>query len=227
MAEPIVKSKKMSPTGPVKEEEKAEAEVEAEPRPRREEENLGKASHKDNSDTHLIPFARQAKKPVEDKKFSHFVEVIQRMYVHIRMLDALQVTTYASYLKDIFNRKRPIPNMDRIMFVERCSSAILDGLPDKMGDPGVPTISCLIGTQKFDQALCDLRAGMSVMTKVIYDQLNHDFLVPTSMHLQLADPGENHEFLSTCALHDTRDGCLSSDTTHSWEAIPEYHRRHD
>jgi hypothetical protein len=26
------------------------------------------------------------------------------------------------------------------------------------------------------------------MIKVIYDQLNHDFLVPTSMHLQLVDP---------------------------------------
>jgi hypothetical protein len=31
-----------------------------------------------------------------------------------------------------------------------CSAAILDDLPDKMGDPGVPTISCLIGTQNFD-----------------------------------------------------------------------------
>jgi hypothetical protein len=48
-------------------------------------------------------------------------------------------------LKDILNQKRPIPEMDRLMFVERCSSAILDGLPNKMGDPGVPTISCLIG----------------------------------------------------------------------------------
>jgi hypothetical protein len=27
-----------------------------------------------------------------------------------------------------------------------CSAAILDDLPDKMGDPGVPTISCPIGT---------------------------------------------------------------------------------
>jgi hypothetical protein len=26
-----------------------------------------------------------------------------------------------------------------------------------------------------------------IMTKVIYDQLNHDSLVPTSLHLQLAD----------------------------------------
>jgi hypothetical protein len=28
---------------------------------------------------------------------------------------------------------------------------------------------------------------MSIMPKVIYDQMNHDSLVPTSMHLQLAD----------------------------------------
>jgi hypothetical protein len=89
LAEPNVKSKKMSPTDPVEEEEKAKAEVEAEPRSEKEEENLGKAWPKDISDTHLLP----------------------------------------------------------------CSAAILDDLTDKMGDPGVPTISCLIGTQKFEQAL--------------------------------------------------------------------------
>jgi hypothetical protein len=76
MAEPKVKSKKMSPTDLVKEEEKAEVEVEAEPRPRREEENLGKASPKDISDTHLLPLPHQAKNPMEDEKFSRFMEVI-------------------------------------------------------------------------------------------------------------------------------------------------------
>jgi hypothetical protein len=89
LAEPKAKSKKMSPTDPVKEEEKAEAEVEVELRSEEEEENLGKASHKDISDTHMLP----------------------------------------------------------------CNATILDDLLDKIGDPGVPTISCLIGTQKFDQAL--------------------------------------------------------------------------
>jgi hypothetical protein len=39
--------------------------------------------------------------------------------------------------------------MNRLVLAETCSAAILDGLPDKMGDPGVPTISCLIGAQKF------------------------------------------------------------------------------
>jgi hypothetical protein len=55
LAKPKVKSTKMNPTNPVEEEEKAEAEVEAEPRSQKEEENLGKASPKDISDTHLLP----------------------------------------------------------------------------------------------------------------------------------------------------------------------------
>jgi hypothetical protein len=152
-----------------------------------EEENLGKALPKDISDTHLLPFPRQMKKPTEDEKFSRFMEVIQRMYVHIPMIDAMQVLTYARYLKDILNQKWPIPETDRPVFAERCNAAILDGLLDKMGDPGVRTISCLIDTQKFDQPLCDLGASMSIMPKVINDKLNHDFLVPTSMHMQLAD----------------------------------------
>jgi hypothetical protein len=89
MAEPKAKSKKMSPTDPVEEEEKAEADVEAEPRPKKEEENLGKDSPKDISDTHLLPFPRQATKPMENEKFSRFVEVIWRMYIHILMRDAM------------------------------------------------------------------------------------------------------------------------------------------
>jgi hypothetical protein len=83
------KFKKMSPTDPVEEEEKVEPEVEAEPMSEKEEKNLGKASLKDISNTHLLP----------------------------------------------------------------CGATILDSFPDKLGDSGVPTIDCLIGTQKFDQAL--------------------------------------------------------------------------
>jgi hypothetical protein len=56
----------MGPTDPIEEEEEekaeAEAEVEAEPWPEKEEENLGKASPKDISDTHLLPFPRKQRK---------------------------------------------------------------------------------------------------------------------------------------------------------------------
>jgi hypothetical protein len=147
MAEPKAKSKNMSPTDPVKEEEKAEAKVEAELSPEKQEENLGKASPKDISGTHLLPFPRQAKKPVEDEKFSRFMNVIHRMYAHILMLDVMQVLTYVGYLKAILNQKRPIPETDRLVFAERCSATILDGLPDKMGDPGVPIKLSVIAEQ--------------------------------------------------------------------------------
>jgi hypothetical protein len=119
MVVPKAKSKKMSPNDLVEEEEKAEAEVEAEPSSKKEEQNLGKASPKDISDTHLLLFPHQAKKHVEDEKFSCFMEVIQRMYVHIPMLDAMQAPTYAMYLNNILSLKRPIPETDRLMFVER------------------------------------------------------------------------------------------------------------
>jgi hypothetical protein len=121
MAEPKAKSKKMSPTDSIEEEEKAEAEVEVELRPEKEEENLGKALPKDISDTHLLPFPHQAKKHVEDEKCNHFMEVMWRMYIHIPMLDAMQVLTYATYLKDILNQEQPIPEMDMLVFVERCN----------------------------------------------------------------------------------------------------------
>jgi hypothetical protein len=105
MAEPKAKSKKMGPTDPDEEEERAEAEVDVEPRHEKDEENLGKASSMDISDTHLLLFPHQAKRHVEDEKFSRFMKVIRRMYVHIPMLDAMQVPTYARYLKDILNQK--------------------------------------------------------------------------------------------------------------------------
>jgi hypothetical protein len=118
---------------------------------------------------HLLQFPCQVKKHVEDKKFSRFVDVIRRMYIHIPVLDAMQVPTYAKHLKDILNLKWPIPKTDKLLFAERCSATILDGLLDKMGDPGIPTISCLIGMHNFDQALCDLGVSESIMPKVIYD----------------------------------------------------------
>jgi hypothetical protein len=67
MVEPKEKPKKTSPT---------QSKRKRKLRPKKEEENLGKASPMDISDTHLLPFPRQAKKHVEDEKFSHFVEVI-------------------------------------------------------------------------------------------------------------------------------------------------------
>ncbi|XP_052166297.1 uncharacterized protein LOC127783068 [Oryza glaberrima] len=77
--------------------------------------------------------------------------------------------------------------MEMAKLMEECSNAILHRLPEKKKDPGCPTISCSIGTQHFDQALCDLEASVSVMPKDAFDKLNYTGLIPTPMRLQLAD----------------------------------------
>ncbi|KAJ1255266.1 hypothetical protein BS78_K270700 [Paspalum vaginatum] len=133
-------------------------------------------------DTTVLPFPSRNKKAATDEQYSKFVEIIKKLYVNISLLDAMQVPTYAKYLKDILNNKKPLPSTEIVHLTEECSVAIL-----KKKDPGSPTISCSIGTQHFDQALCDLGASVSVMLKVIFDKLNHDALAPTAMCLQLAD----------------------------------------
>jgi hypothetical protein len=81
---------------------------------------------------------------------------------------------------------------------------------------------------------------VSVILNVIYDQLNHDSLVPTSLQLQLADqsirrlvgiaediPMRIRNSFMPVDFGGTRNGCLSLDTSDSWEAILEYHQSHN
>jgi hypothetical protein len=146
------------------------------------EERLRKTTPQEYIDTTLLPFPRRIKKPTVDEQFRKFVEVIKKLNVNIPFLEAMQVPTYAKYLKDILNNKRPLPTTDMVKLTKECSSAIL-----KKKDPGCPTISCSIGSEHFENALCDLGASVSVMPKVVFDKLNYTYLSPTTMCLQLAD----------------------------------------
>ena len=94
---------------------------------------------------------------------------------------------YARYLKDILNNKRPLPSTEVIKLTEECSAAILNTSPVKKKDPRCPTIDCSIGSQNFENALCDFGASVNVMPKKVFDKLNYSTLTPTSMCLQLAD----------------------------------------
>jgi hypothetical protein len=67
------------------------------------------------------------------------VEVIQKLYINIPLLDAIQVPTYAKYLRDILNNKRPLPTTEVIKLMIECSAVILNTSPVKKKDPGCPT----------------------------------------------------------------------------------------
>jgi len=131
----------------------------------------------------LLPFPNKSRRPSTHEQFGKFVEVIHRLYVHIPLLDAMQVPTYVKNLRGILNNKRPLPTTEVIKLTEECSVAILNQLPPKKKDPGCPTINYSIRTQHFEHALCDLGASVSVMPRVVFDKLNYTTLSPTPMCL--------------------------------------------
>ena len=99
----------------------------------------------DFHDTTLLPFPHRNQKAKIDEQFGKFVEVIQKLYINIPLLDAIQVPTNTKYLRDILNNKRPLPSTEVIKLTEECSAAILNTSPIKK-DPGCPTIDCSIGS---------------------------------------------------------------------------------
>jgi hypothetical protein len=68
---------------------------------------------------------------------------------------------------------------------KECSAAIANGL-EKQKDPGCPTIPCSIGSFKFEKALCDLGASVSVMPRDVFEKLRLP-LEPTGMCLEVGD----------------------------------------
>ena len=141
----------------------------------------------DFHDTTFLPFPRRNRKAKMDEQFGKFVEVIQKLYINIPLLDAIQVPTCVKYLRDILNKKKPLPTTEVIKLTKECSVAILNTSPIKKMDPGCPTIDCLIENQNFENVVCDLGASVSVMPEKVFDKLNYSTLTPTSMCLQLAD----------------------------------------
>ena len=54
----------------------------------------------------------------------------------------------------------------------------------KKDDLGVPTIECTIGQRIFHKTFCDIRSGVNIMSKVMYEYLFGDEpLFPTYMQL--------------------------------------------
>jgi hypothetical protein len=60
-------------------------------------------------------------------------------------------------------------------------------LPNKKVDPRRPIIPIAIGPHIFKEAICDFRASVNIMSKVIYKKILRNPLLYTNMRLQLVD----------------------------------------
>jgi hypothetical protein len=120
-----------------------------------------------------------------DNHFEKFAEVVRRLSINMSLLDALQVPTYYRYFKDILANKYEIATLrvDHVKMSEQCSATIANGL-EKQKDPRCPTIQCSVGSFKFEKALCDLGASVSVMPRDVFEKLRLP-LEPMGMCLEL------------------------------------------
>jgi hypothetical protein len=123
-----------------------------------------------------------------DNHFEKFVEVVCRLSINMPLLDALQIPTYSRYFKDILANKYEVATLrvDHVKMSEQCSSAAIANGLEKQKDPGCPMISCSVGSFKFEKALSDLGASVSIMPRDVFEKLRLP-LEPTGMCLELSD----------------------------------------
>jgi hypothetical protein len=128
---------------------KAQGQQEKEPSPatktQKDQEEEEETALEDFADTSYLPFPTRKRKQAMDDQFARFVEMIKNIYVSVPLMYVLHVPSYAKYIKDIINNKRPLLSIEVVKLTEECSAAILNHLPKKK-DPGCPTITCSIGT---------------------------------------------------------------------------------
>jgi len=135
-----------------------------------------------------LPYPQRFIKHKLDKQFGKFLEVLKKLYINVPFTEALsQMLSYAKFLKEILTNKRRLEDYDTINLGEQCSAIIQKKLPPKLKDPGVFSIPYHIGDNYVANALCDLRASVSLMLLSIYEELNMGELKPTNMYLSLAD----------------------------------------
>ena len=132
-----------------------------------------------------MPFPPKSTKKKDDEEFERFAEMLRPVFLRTRLTDILKMPPYAKYMKDIITNKRKIPEVEISTML--ANYTFEDGVPKKLGDPGIPTIRCSIKRNYVKSALCDLGAGVSVMPFSLYKRLDLNKLTPTEIYLQMAD----------------------------------------
>ena len=105
-----------------------------------------------------MPFPPKSTKKKDDEEFERFTEMLRPVFLRTRLTDILEMPPYAKYMKDIITNKRKIAEAEISTML--ANYTFKDGVPKKLGDPGIPTIPCSIKKNYVKTALCDLGAGL-------------------------------------------------------------------
>ncbi|XP_022014136.1 uncharacterized protein LOC110913622 [Helianthus annuus] len=135
-----------------------------------------------------VPYPSRLKKQKNDEQHGMFLEMFKQLHINIPFVEALaQMPKYARFLKDILTNKQKLESLSCVLMNENCSALLQNCLPEKMGDPGSFTLTCLIGSMSVSHALADLGASINLMSYKVFAKLDLGEPSPTRMSIRLAD----------------------------------------
>ncbi|XP_020232906.1 uncharacterized protein LOC109813180 [Cajanus cajan] len=124
------------------------------------------------------------------------LETFRKVEVNIPLLDAIkQIPRYAKFLKELCTHKRKIKGNKRIIMGKNVFALIgksVMHIPEKCKDPGTFCIPCIIGNNKFENAMLDLGVSINVMPLSIFKSLSLGPIQPTGVVIQLANRSVSH-----------------------------------
>ena len=98
-----------------------------------------------------------------------------------------QRSKYTKFLKELIFNKKKLQGYETITLTKEYSAIISNKLSLKKKHPGSLTITCFVGSLKFQRALCDSGASINLMPLSVYRKLGLGEAKPTSIKLQLTD----------------------------------------
>ncbi|KAG7572497.1 hypothetical protein ISN44_As09g008580 [Arabidopsis suecica] len=135
-----------------------------------------------------IPFPGRFKKDIIEKYRAMFARHIKEIEVRMPLIDAYKLIPDShKFFKDmVMERIKDVQGM--VMESHECSEIIQTKIiPKKLGDPGLFTLPCSLGTLAFSNCLCDLGAFKSLMPLSVAKRLGFSTYKPCNITLILAD----------------------------------------
>ncbi|XP_057975261.1 uncharacterized protein LOC131162674 [Malania oleifera] len=136
----------------------------------------------------VVPYPQRLVAGQKNKYHTEIQVIFKQVKINIPLLVAIQqVPSYAKFLKDLCTVKRKLNVKKKAFFTKQVSALILSETPQKLRDPGSPTISIMIGESLIRRALLDLGSSVNLLPFSIYEQLGLGELKKTSIVLHLVD----------------------------------------
>jgi len=140
-----------------------------------------------------LPFPKRvvqtSRKMVEADK--EILEIFRKVEVNIPLLDGIkQIPRYAKFFKDLCTHKRSLKGNEKVNMGRNVSALIeksVATIPEKCKDPCTFTIPCIIGSNRFENAMLDLGASLNVMPLSVVTSLSLGPLKPTCVVIQLVN----------------------------------------